>query len=145
MTDNNRFHIKPVPYVAVTGLLFLGFLALFRFVVFRDAAQEPNRWTYIVGTIGFSAVCALAGAFIGCAIFEVLKAVKSGHVEPRDVIIGSAGIILALTAICIVSAWIPSVAGVIEIILWTVLIVGAGIEWIRSNTRETGTQHKADA
>jgi len=139
--DNNRFHIKPVPYVAVTGLLFLGFLALFRFVVFRDAAQEPTRWTYIVG---FSAVCALAGAFIGCAVFEVSKAVKSGHVKLRDVIIGSAGIILALTAICIVSALIPRVAGVIEIILWTVLIVGSGVEWIRRKARKNDTQPEAD-
>lgn len=129
-TNEKQIRIRPKPFLLWSiGLFVLCLLALLASLHSEPVLGDNRRLAFLV-SIPVSAVAAVAGAFVACALVQVVREFRSGNLLPSDLV--APGIMAAMVGLLILSySSFPDVTGAIELSLWGVCLV----VWIVDATR----------
>lgn len=135
----NEKHIKirPKPFllwsIGIFVLCLLPLLAFFR----SEPLLEDNRMIAFIMSISVSAVAAVAGAFVVCALVQAIRGFRSGELFLSDLV--APAIIAVIIGVFILGyALFPNITGTIELSLWGICFV----VWIVDATRRAINKRK---
>lgn len=129
-TSRMQFHVNGKLYVRCC-IILMPLLFLLFCLLFNDASAPSGKVRKIIGVCaGFSVVAGLGLSFVVCGLVEVAKACKHGKVDRKPVIKTSLVFLLFLSCCFSLHVLFPSVARVLEITLWAVLIAGLIAEYL---------------
>ena len=133
----NEKHIKirPKPFllwsIGIFVLCLLPLLAFFR----SEPLLEDNRMIAFIMSISVSAVAAVAGAFVVCALVQAIRGFRSGELFLSDLV--APAIVAALIGLFILGyALFPNVTGAIELSMWGICLVVWIVDAVRRAIRK---------
>jgi len=131
-TNEKQIRIRPKPFLLWSiGMLVLCLLALLASLRSEPMLGDNRRLAFLV-SIPISAVASVAGAFVVCALVQVVWEARSGNLLPSDLV--APVIMAAMVGLLILGySLFPNVTGAIELSLWGVCLV----VWIVDATRRT--------
>ena len=133
--NEKQIQIRSKPFLLWSiGIFVLCLLPLLAFFRSEPLPAERTNLTLIF-SLSVSAVVAVAGAFVVCALVQVIRGFRSGDLVLADLV--EPAIITAIIGLFILGyALVPTVAGTIELSLWAVCLVVLIVDAARRTVRK---------
>ncbi len=115
--NEKQLHIRPKPFILWTiGIFVLCLVPLL--VVSRSSPllAEKAKLASLV-FVAVSAVVAVAGAFVVCAVIQAIRGFRSGELGTAD-LVGPSIVAVAIALLLLGYAFIPKVTGIVELSFW---------------------------